>query len=122
MVSVYEQMYAALEQKVEALEKIEQPSDAAAAVEPVRSALAALKELLTVDQQELWLFIDNTRDKKQALIDLLDRLALQYSKLETSGYYGNAELNEMLAPQIEVDTEAEHAKREKVHAVDHDED
>ncbi len=122
MVSVYEQMYAALEQKVEALEKIEQPSDAAAAVEPVRSALAALKELLTVDQQELWLFIDNTRDKKQALIDLLDRLALQYSKLETSGYYGNAELKEMLAPQIEVDTEAEHAKREKVHAVDHDED
>lgn len=122
MAGIYEKLYTALEQEVLALEQIDQPADAAAAVAELRAALAAQQELLSVDQNALWLYIDNTKDKKQAMVDILVRLALQFQRIEKAAYFDNAELKELLAPQVEYDSEAEHAKREKVHAVDHDED
>lgn len=118
----YGRLYDALEQEVLALEKIVKPADAAAAVEKVRASLAVQNELLSVDQNELWLYIDNTQGKKQALVDMMVRLALQFQRVEIAAFFGNDELKELLAPQIILDPTVKHAKREKVHAVDHNAD
>lgn len=116
MAGIYERLYAALEQEVEALENIEQAADVASALEQLRASLAAQSELLSVDQNELWLYIDNTKDRKQALVDLLVRLALEFLRVEKAAYFDSDELKALLAPQIEVDPTVEHAKREKVDA------
>lgn len=122
MASVYESLLNSLTQETEALEKIEEAADVAGVVGEVRAALAAQKELLAVDARELWLYIDNTEGKKQPLIDVLERLALQFGRLEKTNYFESADLKALLSAQIEENPEAAKAKREKIHAVDHDED
>lgn len=122
MACVYESLLHALNQEVAALEKIEEPADAAGVVEEVKAALTAQKELLAVDAKELWQYIDNTEGKKQPLIDVLERLALQFGRLEKTNYFDSADLRSLLSAQIEENLEAARAKREKIHAVDHDED
>ena len=122
MASAYESLLSALTREAVALEKIEEPADAAGVVEEVRAALLTQKGLLSVDAAELWQYIDNTDGKKQPLIDVLERLALQFGRLEETDYFGNPELKALLSAQIEENPEAAKAKREKVHAVDHDED
>ncbi len=122
MACVYESLLRALNQETEALEKIGEPADAAGVIEEVRAALAAQKELLAVDAKELWQYIDNTEGKKQPLVDVLGRLALQFGRMEKTNYFQNADLKALLSAQIEENEEAAKAKREKIHAVDHDED
>lgn len=122
MASVYESLLRALNQEAVALEKIGEPADAAGVVEEVKAALSAQKQLLAVDARELWRYIDNTEGKKQPLIDVLARLALQFGRMEKTNYFQNADLKALLSAQIEENAEAAKAKREKIHAVDHDED
>ncbi len=122
MASAYEALYSALEQETLALESIQTATDAAGAVDQLRAALQAQQALLSTDESALWQYIDNTEGRKQALVDLLERLALQFCRLEMQQYYGSDELKTLLSPQIEFDPDVEHAKRAKLHAVDHDED
>ena len=109
-------------QETLALESIQTATDAAGAVDQLRAALQAQQALLSTDESALWQYIDNTEGRKQALVDLLERLALQLCRMETQQYYGSDELKTLLSPQIEFDPDEEHAKRAKLHAVDHDED
>lgn len=122
MAKAYESLLNSLTQETEALEKIEEAGDVAGVVGDVRAALAAQKELLVVDAKELWLYIDNTEGKKQPLIDVLERLAIQFGRLEKTNYFDSADLKALLSSQIEENPEAAKAKREKIHAVDYDED
>lgn len=122
MAKAYESLLNSLTQETEALEKIEEAGDVAGVVGDVRAALAAQKALLVVDAKELWLYIDNTEGKKQPLIDVLERLAIQFGRLEKTNYFDSADLRALLSAQIEENPEAARAKREKIHAVDHDED
>lgn len=120
--AVYDKLLGALTQAVVALEKIDDVADAEPAVAEIQESIRVQNELLEEDDTALWQYIENTKDRKQALIDILERLALQFARLEKTNYFDNAELKALLADQIEENAEAAKAKRAKVHAVDHDED
>ncbi len=119
---VYARLDSAITQVVQALESIEQPQDADRAVAEVRAGIQAQQELLSVDEKALWQYIDNTDNAKQPLVDMLERLALQFARLEQSDYFGNAELRALLSPQLVEDPSAKPAKSQKLRTIDHDED
>lgn len=125
MVAVCERLVEALEQEVEALESIKEPSDAAACVDKLRSSLQALEDLFAEDEKLLWQYIDNTSGAKQPIIDVLEQLALQFARVEQARYFGNEELRRLLAPQIDgpgSGASEKRSKREKLHEIDHDAD
>ncbi len=122
VVDAYQRMLQALEQKTEALESIKQAEDAQKAVEPVREALQKLQALFAVDEKELFNYIDNTAGIKQPLIDIMQRMALQFSRLEQNAYYNNAQLRELLAPQIEAGSSQKKIKHVKLREEDSDDD
>lgn len=122
MAEVCDRLAAALEQETAALTRMQTAEDVPAALEELRSSLAALKSLMEVDQKELWLYIDNTPGAKQPLVDELERLALQFARLKNAGFFSNGELKALLAPQVLDSPEAQRAKREKLREIDHDED
>lgn len=122
VVDAYQRMLQALEQKTEALESIKQAEDAQKAVEPVREALQKLQALFAVDEKELFNYIDNTAGIKQPLIDIMQRMALQFSRLEQNAYYNNAQLRELLAPQIEAGSSQKKIKHGKLREEDSDDD
>lgn len=122
MAEATDRLLRALEQEVAALEEISSPADAPAAVEAVRASLQVQKELFGVDARELWLYIDNVDGVKQPLVDVMVRLAVQFKRLGENQFFGNADLRELLAPQVVPDAASEKAKLEKLHSIDHDED
>lgn len=125
MADVCDRLVSALEQETAALASITSAESVPAGVEQLRASLAALQELMSVDSNELWLYIDNTEGVKQPIIDVLEELALQFARVEKASFFGSEELRGILAPQVleTVDTEAaRHAKREKLREIDHDED
>lgn len=116
-------LLAALEKEVEVLEQIQQPQDAAEALSELRDALKELEALAaSVDDAELWLYIENTEGVKQPLVDVLSQLALQMARIEEAAYFNYAGLQELLAPQTVETPEVQNAKLEKIRAVDHDDD
>ena len=76
----------------------------------------------SVDDAELWLYIENTEGVKQPLVDVLSQLALQMARIEEAAYFNYAGLQELLAPQTVETPEVQNAKLEKIRAVDHDDD
>lgn len=122
MAAVCERLVAALGQETAALTRMQSEADVDAALDDLRASLDALKEQLAVDQKELWLYIDNTEGVKQPIIDELERLALQFARVQQAGFFNNAQLRELLAPQLITDPEAQRAKLEKLQEIDHDED
>ena len=76
-------------------------ASAAAAVAPLQlnlRELAALNDKVSADT--LWLYIDNTAEVKQALIEELQRLSVQFTRLKKAEFYGSSELQAVLAPQL----------------------
>lgn len=122
MEAVYTQLLSALEQETEALEKMESAADVDKALADLRASLNTLQEMLTVDTRDLWRYVDNTEGVKQPVVDQLELLALQFARLEQANFFDNAELRELLAPQIFSSPEARKVKHEKLHEIDHDED
>lgn len=125
MADVCDRLVAALEQETEALASITQPADVPAAMEKLQASLAAQKALFSVDAKLLWQYIDNTEGVKQPIIDAMEELALQFARVVSAKFYDNAELRAVLAPQVLATKEtqkANHAKREKLREIDHDED
>ena len=126
VVEAYETLLASLEQEVVALEKVQQAADAPGAVASVQAALNTqrqLRDTLRGDgEKELWVYIDNTADAKQPLVDVMVRLALQFKRMAENNFFDNAELRELLSPQIVPDAMSEKAKLEKMRAIDHDDD
>lgn len=126
VVEAYETLLASLEQEVVALEKVQQAADAPGAVASVQAALNTqrqLRDTLRGDgEKELWVYIDNTADAKQPLVDVMVRLAVQFKRMAENNFFDNAELRELLSPQIVPDAMSEKAKLEKLRAIDHDDD
>ncbi len=94
--SVCTRLESALEQQVEALEKVKDAAGAAEAVSEVTSALQAQKALFGVDETELWHYIDRTPQAKVALMRMLQRLAAEVDRLSKENFYGNADLQKLL--------------------------
>ena len=94
--SVCTRLESALEQQVEALEKVKDAADAAEAVSKVNAALQAQKALFGVDETELWQYIDRTPQTKVALMRMLQRLAAEVDRISKENFYGNADLKKLL--------------------------
>lgn len=92
---------AALRNEVEILEAVRSSEQASAAVSPLRKSLAQQGELFQADNAELWEHISNTQgNAQQTLIELLQRLSRQFTRLEDCNFYDCDALREALAPQI----------------------
>jgi hypothetical protein len=116
-------LLSALEKEVEALEQIQKPEDAAAVLGELRDALKELEAMAaSVDDAELWQYIENTEGVKQPLVDILSQLALQMARIEEAAYFNHSGLQELLAPQTEETPEVQNAKLEKIRAVDYDDE
>lgn len=90
----------ALQTQVELMEGVRSPEDAAKAVSPLRKCQKKQNELFCADDAALWEYISNTDGAKQPLVELLQRMAAQLSRLEDANYYDNAELKELLYTQV----------------------
>lgn len=93
----------ALEQEVQLLEGIADAGGVQAALPGLQKALAAQKALFSADEKELWEYLDNTDGVKLPLLELLQRLAAQLTRLEDAAFFDNAELKELLYEQILTD-------------------
>lgn len=99
--SVSEALLTGLQAQVKLLAGVKDAAGAAAAVAPLQQnlvELAALNGRISADT--LWLYIDNTAEVKQALIEELQRLAVQFTRLKKAEFYGCSELQATLAPQL----------------------
>lgn len=90
----------ALQAQVELMEGVRSPEDAAKAISPLRKSQKKQNELFGADDAALWEYISNTDGAKQPLVELLQRMAAQLSRLEEANYYDNAELKEVLYAQV----------------------
>lgn len=93
-------LQAALRTEVELLEKVRSAEEAADVLSSLRRSQKEQTELFGSDDAELWEYISNTDGVKQPLVELLQRLAAQLSRLEDCNYYDNAELKELLYTQV----------------------
>lgn len=121
MAAVCDQLLASLEQETASLTKMQAADDVPAALEELRDSLQKLEALMAVDAKELWTYIDNTTGAKQPLVDELERLALQFARVQKAEFFNNAELKSLLAPQVLEQPKTHRSKREKLHEIDHDE-
>ncbi len=121
MAAVCDQLLAALEQETASLTKMQAADDVPAALEELRDSLQKLEALMAVDAKELWTYIDNTTGAKQPLVDELERLALQFARVQKAAFFNNEELKSLLAPQVLEQPKTHRSKREKLHEIDHDE-
>ena len=123
MADASERLLSALEKEVEVLEQIQKPEDAAEVLGELRDALKELEAMAaSVDDAELWQYIENTEGVKQPLVDILSQLALQMARIEEAAYFNHSGLQELLAPQTEETPEVQNAKLEKIRAVDYDDE
>ena len=123
MADASERLLSALEKEVEALEQIQKPEDAAEVLGELRDALKELEAMAaSVDDAELWQYIENTEGVKQPLVDILSQLALQMARIEEAAYFNHSGLQELLAPQTEETPEVQNAKLEKIRAGDYDDE
>ena len=121
MAAVCDQLLAALEQETASLTKMQAADDVPAALEELCDSLQKLEALMAVDAKELWTYIDNTTGAKQPLVDELERLALQFARVQKAAFFNNEELKSLLAPQVLEQPKTHRSKREKLHEIDHDE-
>lgn len=90
----------ALTQEVELLENLRSADDVKGVLSDLRRSQKKQNDLFGADDTALWEYISNTDGVKQPLVELLQRLAAQLSRLEDCNYYDNAELRELLYTQI----------------------
>ncbi len=121
MAAVCDQLLAALEQETASLTKMQAADDVPAALEELRASLQKLEALKAVDANALWTYIDNTTGVKQPLVDELERLALQFARVQMAAFFNNEELKSLLAPQVLEQPAGHRSKRAKLHEIDHDE-
>ena len=99
-----QQACAALEQALAAendlLAGVTDEVSAAAVLPQLRACLENLASMCGKDEDALWNYIDNTPDVKTRLVEVLERLAAQFRRLEQAEFYQCAELQSALAPQL----------------------
>ncbi len=100
--AAYEQLRGALAREIDILASVQDAAGAEAALPQLE---AVIRELASMDrsyeaEQALWQYIDNTEGAKHPLIELLQRLSIQFSRLTNASFYENEKLRLALAPQI----------------------
>ncbi len=96
------QLGEALSRELTTLASVQDAASAAAAVPQLE---AVLQELAAMDrsyeaEKALWTYIDNTEGVKLPLVELLQRLTIEFTRLEVASFYGNEELRALMAPQL----------------------
>lgn len=96
-----EELRRMLERQLELLAAIDATSSAAAAVAPLRENLQRMAELRDrVRADALRLYLDNTPETKTPFIELLQKTAVEFKRLDDADCYGCTELSSLLAPQM----------------------
>ncbi len=96
------ELSAGLTRELVALQSMQDAASAAASLPELRAAMDALAAMDRSYEAEkaLWAYIDNTDGVKQPLVELLQRLSIEFTRLELAEFYGNEELRACLAPQM----------------------
>lgn len=108
----YARLAAGLKEEVQVLAGITDATSAAAAVPTLSSVLqklAALNE--QVNEKELWLYIDNTPDLKQPLVEEVEKLFVQLQRLEEAHCYACKPLQSLLAPILKAPADKPQPRR-----------
>ncbi len=100
--AAYGQLCTALSQELTALESVTDAASAAAAYPSLEEAIRTLAsmERSYEAEKELWVYIDNTEGVKTPLLELLQRLAVEFTRLENASFYGHEGVAKLLAPQL----------------------
>lgn len=96
---------AALQQEVELLEGVTDTASAEKAVSPLRKSMEKQTDLFSADDNALWEYIDNTDGVKPPLVELLQRLSCQFTRMEEVNFFNCDELRALLYDQILTDME-----------------
>ncbi len=100
----YAKLKSGLEEELQILTSITNTDEAKAAVPQLRTTLSALATPVPgVSDKELWYYIDNTTDHKLPLIELLQKLSVQFQRIQKAKYFGCYDLNETLMPHMRPD-------------------
>ena len=91
----------ALVEETTLLAGVTDAESAAAALPQLGACLARLSAMRGTNEDALWSYIDNTQDVKTRLVEVMERLAAQFTRLEQAGFHGSAELEAALAPQLQ---------------------
>ena len=76
-------------------------ASAEALVPELRDCLAKLAAMRGAGEGALWRYINNTPDAKTRMVDVMERLARQFNRLEREGFFDCPELADALAPQLQ---------------------
>ena len=87
--------------EISLLERVVDKASAEAVVPELRDCLAKLAAMRGEGENALWRYIDNTPDAKTRMVEVMERLARQFTRLEREGFYDCAELAGILAPQLQ---------------------
>lgn len=104
----YERLSFGLAEQAELLELVTDAGTAAKRLPELQRNVAALSALREqVSEAALWHYIDNTPGLKQSLTKQVQRICLQFARLEGAGFYGNAGLQALFASQLKAHGGAE---------------
>lgn len=94
------QLLSTLEKQASVLQGIKDKETAAAAVAPLKDCMTRQGELFSVDENALWLHIDNSEEIKQEFMLTLQNLAAEYSRLEAAKFFDCVELRQLVYTQL----------------------
>lgn len=83
------------------LERMVDKASAEALVPELRDCLDKLAAMRGEGEEALWNYIDNTPDAKTRMVEVMERLARAFNRLEREAFFGCAELADTLAPQLQ---------------------
>lgn len=100
--AAYNQLKNGLQEELKILRSITDTATAQAAVSPLNNTLQLLSRREEgISDKMLWNYIDNTLDNKLPLIELIQKLSVEFYRLEQVHFYGCYELRETLLPQLQ---------------------
>lgn len=99
--TAYARLCNGLQEELQILSAISDTATANAAVKPLDNTLSLLAQRVEgVTDKELWSYIDNTQDNKLPLIELVQKLTVQFQRIEKAKFFGSHELREAMLPQL----------------------
>lgn len=99
--TAYARLCNGLQEELQILSAISDTATAKAAVKPLSNTLTLLAQRVEgVSDKELWSYIDNTQDNKLPLIELVQKLTVQFQRIEKAKFFGSHELRETMLPQL----------------------
>jgi len=102
LTTAYDRLLNGLQDEVRILDSITDTATAQAAVAPLKENAAALAQRVEgVSDKALWNYIENTHDNKLPLIEAIQRLSAQFTRLQKAQFYGCYELQDALRAQLE---------------------